>query len=125
MGKVEADRDKALAELSQTREEATKVAAELAQARGESKKAIEELARAHEEKEGLKNQIHELKQSAAQTSPLGSKPLWSKCHANILSSTFPCCQSATKWWMGRLYLLKTNCLPPSPLLQKLVVYLFL
>ena len=31
--------DKALAELSQTHEEATKVAAELAQARGESKKA--------------------------------------------------------------------------------------
>ncbi|XP_068464238.1 uncharacterized protein [Phaseolus vulgaris] len=66
LGKVEADRDKALAELSQAREEATKVAAELAQARGESKKAIEELARAHEDKEGLKNQIHELEQSAAQ-----------------------------------------------------------
>ncbi|XP_068504522.1 uncharacterized protein [Phaseolus vulgaris] len=66
LGKVEADRDKALAELSQAHEEATKVDAELAQARGESKKAIEELARAHEEKEGLKNQIHELEQSAAQ-----------------------------------------------------------
>ncbi|XP_068464067.1 uncharacterized protein [Phaseolus vulgaris] len=66
LGKVEANRDKALAELSQAREEATKVAAELAQARGESKKATEELARAHEEKEGLKNQIHELEQSAAQ-----------------------------------------------------------
>jgi len=66
LGKVEADRDKALAELSQAREEATKVTAELAQARGESKKAIEELARAHEDKEGLKNQIHELEQSAAQ-----------------------------------------------------------
>ena len=73
LGKVEADRDKALAELSQTREEATKVA-------------------------------------------LGSKLLWSKCHANFLSSTFPCCRSATKWWMGRLYLLKTNCLSPSTLL---------
>ena len=66
LGKVEVDRDKALAELSQAREEATKVAAELAQARGESKKATEELAGAHEEKEGLKNQIHELEQSAAQ-----------------------------------------------------------
>ncbi|XP_068498201.1 filament-like plant protein 1 [Phaseolus vulgaris] len=66
LGKVEADRDNALAELSQAREEATKVAAELAQARGESKKATEELARAHEEKEELKNQIHELDQSVAQ-----------------------------------------------------------
>jgi len=66
LGKVEADRDKALAELSQAREEAKKVAAELAQAWGESKKATEELARAHEEKEGLKNQIHDLEQSAAQ-----------------------------------------------------------
>ena len=65
LGKVEADRDKALAELSQAREEAIKVAAELAQARGESKKATEELARAHEEKEELKNQIYELEQSAA------------------------------------------------------------
>ena len=64
--KFEADRDKALTELSQAREEATNVVAVLAQARGESKKAIEELARAHEEKEGLKNQIHELEQSAAQ-----------------------------------------------------------
>jgi len=66
LGKVEAKRDKPLAELSQAREETTKVAAELAQARGESKKATEELARAHDEKEGLKNQIHELEQSAAQ-----------------------------------------------------------
>ena len=54
LGKVEAEKDKALAELSQAREEATKVVAELAQARGESKKAIEELTRAHEEKEGRK-----------------------------------------------------------------------
>ena len=66
MGKVEADRDKALVELSQAREKAKKIAAKLAQTRDESKIATEELAQTHEGKEELKKQIHELEQSAAQ-----------------------------------------------------------
>ncbi len=60
LGKVEAERDKALTELTEACEETKRIAAELAQARDESKKVTEELARVHEEKEELKNQIYEL-----------------------------------------------------------------
>ena len=67
-GKVEKERDNALAEA---REEAKKIAAELAQARDEGKKAAEELARAREEEEELKKQTHELEQSAAQVLTAG------------------------------------------------------
>ena len=68
LGKVENERDKALAEA---REETKKITAELAQTRDESKKAAEELARSLEEKEGLKKQTHELEQSAAQVLSAG------------------------------------------------------
>jgi len=71
LGKVEKERDKALAELAEAREETKKIVAELAQTRDESKKAAEELARTHEEKEELKKQIHELEQSAAQVLSAG------------------------------------------------------
>ncbi|XP_068498465.1 uncharacterized protein [Phaseolus vulgaris] len=71
LGKVEKERDNALAELAEAREEAKKIAAELAHARDEGKKAAEELARACEETEELKNQTHELEQSAAQVLTAG------------------------------------------------------
>ncbi|XP_068462952.1 uncharacterized protein [Phaseolus vulgaris] len=71
LGKVEKERDNALAELAEAREEAKKIAAELAHARDEDKKAAEELARAREETEELKKQTHELEQSAAQVLTAG------------------------------------------------------
>jgi len=71
LGKVEKERDNALAELAEARKEAKKIAAELAQARDEGKKAAEELARAREETEELKKQTHELEQSAAQVLTAG------------------------------------------------------
>ncbi|XP_068466461.1 uncharacterized protein [Phaseolus vulgaris] len=71
LGKVEKERDDAIAELAKAREEATKIAAELAQARDEGKKAAEDLARAHEEKEELKKQAQELEQSTAQVLTAG------------------------------------------------------
>ncbi|XP_068490821.1 uncharacterized protein [Phaseolus vulgaris] len=71
LGKVEKERDNALAELVEAREEAKKIAAELAHARDEGKKAAEELARAREETEEVKKQTHELEQSAAQVLTAG------------------------------------------------------
>jgi len=71
LGKVEKERDNALAELAEAREGAKKIVAELTHARDEGKKAAEELARACEETKELKKQTHELEQSAAQVLTAG------------------------------------------------------
>jgi len=62
LGKVEKERDDAVAELAETREENAKIAAELAQAREENKKVVEDLAQTRRETEELKKRADELKQ---------------------------------------------------------------
>jgi len=51
LGRVEKERDEAVAELAEAREENAKIATELAQAREENKKVVEDLAQTHSETE--------------------------------------------------------------------------
>ncbi|XP_068497668.1 filament-like plant protein 1 [Phaseolus vulgaris] len=62
LGKVEKERDDAVAELAEAREGNAKIAAELAQAREENKKVAEDLVQAREKTEELKKQADELEQ---------------------------------------------------------------
>ncbi|XP_068476615.1 uncharacterized protein [Phaseolus vulgaris] len=62
LGKVEKERDEAMAELVEARAEKAKIAAELAQAWEENLKVAEDLAQTRRETEELKKRADELKQ---------------------------------------------------------------